>query len=129
MRYFTKKSFILFLITISVLCETLGGVSHAETTPTWFEPNTAAENLMVYEIPERVPGSFFTEAEEGTLTDMNIGTGEDASDGKYIAAREGKEVLAPMSSAVIYARYKFKITQPGKYKIFIRYFTPKPRLK
>lgn len=99
MRYFTKKSFILFLITISVLCETLGGVSHAETTPTWFEPNTAAENLMVYEIPERVPGSFFTEAEEGTLTDMNIGTGEDASDGKYIAAREGKEVLAPMSSA------------------------------
>ena len=77
---------------------------------------------MVYEIPERVPGSFFTEAEEGTLTDMNIGTGEDASDGKYIAAREGKEVLVPMSSAVIYARYKFKITQPGKYKIFIRYF-------
>lgn len=129
MRYFTKKSFILFLITISVLCETLGGVSHAETTPIWFEANTEAENLMVYEIPERVPGSFFTEAEEGTLTDMNIGTGEDASDGKYIAAREGKEVLAPMSSAVIYARYKFKITQPGKYKIFIRYFTPKPRLK
>ena len=52
--------------------------------------HTEAENLMVYEIPERVPGSFFTEAEEGTLTDMNIGTGEDASDGKYIAAREEK---------------------------------------
>ena len=70
-------------------------------------------------------GSFFIEAEEGTLlTPMEIYTLETASNEKYIAASGISRFTEPYSTTTPHAGYKFYVKEKGQYNVWVRYFTP-----
>lgn len=89
------------------------------------------EKMDIYEAPEQVPGSFYMEAEDGTLVSpMTVYEDETASGGKYIAAVVGSKKLdVPESIQTVHARYKLNVTQKGTYSVWARIITPTPKSK
>ncbi len=89
------------------------------------------QKMDIFEAPERVPGSFYMEAEEGSLVSpMTVYEDETASGGKYIAAVVGSKKLdVPESIQTVHARYKLNITRKGTYAVWARIITPTPKSK
>ena len=88
-------------------------------------------NLKIYEPEQQIPGTFMMEAEDGTIVKpMNINEDPTASGGKYIAATIGSKKLNSAEQVqAVHARYKLKITEKGRYFIWIRMITPSPKSK
>ncbi|MBQ4109255.1 MAG: hypothetical protein IJC74_00070 [Clostridia bacterium] len=83
-------------------------------------------SLEAYDIPEGSPGSFYTEAENGITSDgiMNVIEDVDASGEKGIAAPPGGSRSDAEAIKNVDARYRFNVTSPGLYKVYIRMKTP-----
>lgn len=122
------KRIISFWLALSIMLISVNVI--AEEEHTYLEGNPEYENLKIYEAEEK-EGGFFIEAEDGTLRlPMEICEDDTASGGRYIAAPGTTSVLSsPLSTELIFARYKFKISQKGKYRVWVRFFTPEALYK
>ena len=94
-----------------------------------------AENaaLNIAEATKETPGSFFFEIEEATSSNkMRIGYDEDASGGAYWYAPpdEGLAHITDVNMTdEIFARFKFDVKIRGKYRMWVRYYTPQAMQK
>lgn len=99
-----------------------------DETKNYIPGNAEYAELNIKEVPERVYGSYFFEAEDGNNSPKTeIGEDSDASGGKYWYAPSDKGLqtlsTADMSSE-IFSRFKFQVTHKGNYYMWVRYNTP-----
>lgn len=87
--------------------------------------NPSAATLDLPEVIEVTSGSYFFEAEQGKYGDVSSATGydEDASGGAYWYSESGTQT-DPKANHKTSSKYKFKVNEKGKYKLWIRYSTP-----
>lgn len=108
--------------------------SEKQEDKVYYPENPEAEKLDVKSVEERTPGSFFFEAEEGLTSDFAPynATGEDetASGGAYWHTKSGAEnYLDPLKDDRISLRFKFYVSTPGEYTLWIRNYAPAASLK
>jgi len=114
-------SFSLIFSTVN-LC----GAEENDTKPEYLKGNNVYLSLDAYDIPEGSPGSFYAEAEKGIISGgiMNVIKDEDASGGMGIAAPSGPSRTNAEEIKNVDARFRFTVTDPGLYKVYIRIKTP-----
>lgn len=103
--------------------------SEKQEEVTYYPENPEAEKLDVKEVEERTAGSFFFEAEEGLTDDFApynaSGEDETASGGAYWYTKTGAvDYLDPLQDGRISLRFKFYVSTPGEYTLWIRNYAP-----
>lgn len=100
----------------------------------YMEGNPEIEKLDIKEVEERTPGSFFFEAEDGITEDFapynTYVEDETASGGAYWHAKTGAvEYLDPLKDERRSLQFKFYISEPGSYVLWIRNLAPEANMK
>ena len=97
----------------------------AEENADYYPSVAELENDTTIPFFEEHDGSWFFEAEDGLLSaPMETHFDETASGETYMAAKLGSAQNREPYSNEPHARYKFKVSKKGKYKLYMRYYAP-----